>query len=522
MVRKITTRTKNLCMFLVTLLSILMFCNFTVFAAESVIPDATSQFYINDFANIISDDVEKEMQEKAVALAESSDGIQVVVTTVRTIGDADPIYYTVDMYNKYGIGKNNMGVLIMLSVETRDIQIRIGDNMTKYLSDRKCGEIRDDYGISYFKNDQFETGVYEMQKATIEHISINVQSAENEVAVIPTDIEDVDNNGFFGMILSFLGIIGGGILSFFGLDKYFKKRKEKKAAEEIARIESSELVQKKNQRIQSLEAQLSSLRWNSETTINEKNEEITSLTALLESTQKKLHNLEERNKRAIIAYPDLNKKVDSIFAKEKEDADKKKAFAVEEHLRKVLILECTRHNLYKFSDACNAFQNLSSEQRKYVPAELINKVKVLYNQSVNLQRKFEEEEKIRKNKAKAAEVQKLILGALTCSVTRHALSDLTSVCRAYDNLTNEQKQYVTADVESLYAMKRKAKRLQDEYEEERRRSEREEEERRRRRQREEEERRRRESYNRSSSNFSRGSHSGFGGHSSGHGAGGKF
>lgn len=518
MVRKITTRIKKLCMFLVTLTIIFIFCSITVFATESDIPDATSQFYINDFANIISDDVEKEMQERAVALAEASDGIQVVVTTVRTIGDANPVYYTVDMYNKYGIGKNNMGVLIMLSVETRDIQIRIGDNMTKYLSDRKCGEIRDDYGIPYFKNDDFETGLYEMQKATIEHITDNVQSAEDEVAVTPTGIDNVSNNGFFGMVLSFIGIICGGILSFFGLDKFLKKRRKKKAEDEISRIENSELVQNKNRRIELLEVELSNAKQNAETIINEKNRKIASLSTRLSSTQEELNNLKERNKRAIIAYPDLNEKIDAIFAKEKEEADKKVALGVENSIRRALTLECTRHNLYRFSDAYNEFKNLSYEQQQYIPAELIHKITQLYNQSLNLQRKFEEEERIRENKVKAAEVQDLILKALALGVTRYSLSNLTDVCRSYDNLTNEQKKYVTADIESLYSMKRRAKRLQDEYEEKERRRKQEE---RQRRQREEDERRRRSSYNNSHSSHSS-MHSGFGGHSSGHGAGGKF
>jgi len=504
-------RKRGLCMFLVALLSIFMFGNATA-AAKSDIPEATSQFYINDFANIISDDVEQEMQAKAVSLAESSDGIQVVVTTVQTIGDANPIYYTVDMYNKYGIGKNNMGVLIMLSVETRDIQIRIGDNMTKYLSDRKSGEIIDDYGIPYLAEDNFEKGLYEIQNATIEHISSKVQSTENEVAVTPNDAESVGNKGIFGMILSFFAIIGGGILSFFGINKYLKKRKEKKAAEELERIENSELVQEKNRTIERLEQKLSSAKSAADATINAKDREISSLSRCLESTQIELSNLNERNKRAIIAYPDLDEKVDAIFAKEKEEADKNKALGVEDHIREVSMLECTRHNLYKFKNAYDEFNNLSYEQQRYVPAELINKIKDLYNQSVNLQKEYEEKERIRKNKEKASEVQYLILAILACTVTRKHLSEITRVCRAYDNLTYEQKQYVNADVEELFAMRNKAQRLQDEYEAGERR----------RRQREEEERRRRMLYSSSLSGHNIGMHRGFGGHTSGHGAGRKF
>lgn len=150
-------------------------------------------------------------------------------------------------------------------------------------------------------------------------------------------------------------------------------------------------------------------------------------------------------------------------------------------------------------------------------------MKKLYDESTNLQRKYEEEERIKRDKEKAAKVQKLIIAALATSVTRHSLSNLKNVCGEYENLTSEQKKYITADIDSLYAMKKKAKRLKEEYEEEQRRKK--EEEERRRRQREEEERRRR-AYSHSSfsstSHSSFGGHSGFGGHSSGHGAGGKI
>ena len=200
-------------MFLAVCLSILMLCPITVLAVGTEIPSATSQFYVNDFADIIDEESEKEMQERAEALAEESDGIQVVVTTVQTVGDANPAEYTVDMYNEYGIGKNNMGVLILLSVETRDIQIRLGDNMTKYLSDRKAGEIRD-VGIPYFQKNQFGKGLYEMQKATIKHITGKVKSTEGEVAVKVTDLEDISRESAVGKIFAVIAVIAGGVLSF--------------------------------------------------------------------------------------------------------------------------------------------------------------------------------------------------------------------------------------------------------------------------------------------------------------------
>lgn len=511
---------KKVSVFLVVLLSIFMLCNLTAFAKESNIPDATEQFYINDFAGIIDDATEQEMQARAVQLADSTEGAQVVVTTVQTIGEADPVYYTVDMYNKYGIGKNNIGVLIMLSVETGDIQIRIGDNMTKYLSDRKCGEIRD-IGIPYFKEGQFAEGLNEMQKATIEQITAKIQTVNNEVAVTPANMESINEKGHFNMFFSVIVVIAGGIGSFFGINKYSEKRRKKKEAAEKEKIKNAQLVQAKDEKIKRLEEKLENAELDKEAITNERNQ----IVDKLESTNKELNNIRERNKRALMAYPDINEKVDAIFAKEKEEADKQKALVVENRIKDVLKLTCTRSNLYNFKSAYGAFESLSREQQKYVPNNLVTELKNLCAESEKLQKQFEKEEKIRKDKEKAAKVQTLIVSALAIHVTRHTLSELKNVCAEYEKLTSEQKKYVTADINTIYDMKKRAKSLKEAYElEEKRRRERDEEERRRRqreRQREVERRRRASSSSTSHSSFG-GSHSGFGGHSGGHGAGGKF
>ena len=517
---------KKISMLLVVLMSISVFFSITAFA-KAKIPDPTSQFYVNDFANVIDDDIEREMQERAVAYADSTEGIQVVVTTVKTIGNADPEKYATEMYNKYAIGKNSMGVLIMLSVETRDIQIRLGTNMAKYVSAFITGDITDSY-IEELSANNFEAALNGIQKTTIEQISKKVDTAENEAPVTQTTVEDVKkSSSAFWAVLAVLGITGGGGVSIFGLSKLLKKRKEKKVAEEIARIENSDIVKAKNERILALQKELENERNQARRKISSKDTDISNLKSSLKDVRGELEEMKERKKRALIAYPDIEEKINSIFAQENVDADKAAAAKVENKLRSALEYECTRHNLHIFQAACDALRGLTFDQEKYISGDLISSVRNAYQKSSNLQKKYEEEEKIRRDKREASNVDGIILAALALSVSRHSLSGLKNACRAYDNLTSKQQSYVTADVQKLQDMMRKSKRLQDEYEEEERRRRQREEEERRRRQREEEERRRRmNSYNSSSrSSFggsSFGGHSCMGGSSRGHGSGRKF
>lgn len=524
-------KVRKMSMFMVVVLSICMMLGaITVFAAGTDIPEATDQFYVNDFANIIDDKTEREMVEKAKAYSDTTGGVQVVVTTVQTIGNADPVKYTTDMYNKYGIGKNNMGVLIMLSVETRDIQMREGENIRKYISASKCGDILDEYGIPYLAENNFEKGLYEIQNATIKFLEGKNLNAEEEIVVSTPSIGNTEkteeSKKVVKTVFLVLVLTACFVGAAYGINIYSKAKKKKKEAEEIERINNSEIVRGLKEKLSVFENSIVTLKQNLNTKEQEFEEEKEALQEELTSVKSKYTNLSERYKRAIQAYPDLDEKVDAIFAKEKEEADKAAARDVENHIKYILGSDVTRTNMRRFQIALEKYKELTSQQKIYISSELISKLENAYKESAKLQREWEVAERVRKNKEKAAEVQTLILAAIGLSATRHSLSQIRRAAGAYDNLSREQRQYVTADINALTNALRRAQRDQDEYEEEERRRRRAEEERRRRqREEEEEERRRRASY--SSSSFSSGSSfgggsSGFGGRSGGHGAGRKF
>ena len=97
---------KSLKNFGVTFLALfLMLFQFsTIVFAKTNIPQATDEFYVNDFANVLSDEEEKLLLDKAVTLAEESDGIQVVLSTVESLDGNSIENYALEMYNQYKIG----------------------------------------------------------------------------------------------------------------------------------------------------------------------------------------------------------------------------------------------------------------------------------------------------------------------------------------------------------------------------------------------------------------------------------
>ena len=61
----------------------------------------TSDFYVNDFTNIFSEDQKQVMMTDAVNLAEEYDGVQVVVTTIESLKGHTIEEYAYSMYNQY-------------------------------------------------------------------------------------------------------------------------------------------------------------------------------------------------------------------------------------------------------------------------------------------------------------------------------------------------------------------------------------------------------------------------------------
>ena len=146
---------------------------FTVVHAEITVPEATSEFYVNDFANVIPESTEAEMIERAKSLSDGFDGIQVVVTTINSLEGNTIDEYAYEMYNQYGIGKNDMGILILLATEEGEdeqIKIKVGKSMEAYFNDSQAEGFIDAFARIYFENDAFYLGLNNLQKNCISHV----------------------------------------------------------------------------------------------------------------------------------------------------------------------------------------------------------------------------------------------------------------------------------------------------------------------------------------------------------------
>ena len=479
---------------LLALVTLICVSSVIAVSAEVNIPSATSDFYVNDFAGVFTEAEKAELMTNAINLANEHNGIQVVVTTVKSLeGDAVE-NYAYRMYNEYAIGKDDMGLLILLSTEDRQIRVEVGKAMEGYINDAKAGRFMDKYAIPYLKNNKFNEGLISLQQAFITEIKSCVTS-EQTTEKNPS----IENNIDWGAVIFTILIVAasGGIiwLIIFIMNKARKNKREK--AEYIQGLEDK--ISLLNKRIAELNSEIIAKQGINAALKLEKNymqEEIN-------STNQTLELLQGRHKRILTIYPDVDKRVDEMIEAEKVARDKAVAAKVDELISAVINLSPTKELVARLESIQRKIDLLNSDEAKYLQSD-ISRFNILYGKCNKLKREYEqkvEEERrrrlIKQRKDKAADITRQLLGIIAAvGIVRSShISKLRDAKSLYENLDRETRSYVDPSVISkIEEMFRRAKQIkQDEEEAERRK------------------RRQAASYSTSSYRPGSSSHSGFGG-----------
>jgi len=188
----------------------------------------TSKFYVNDFANLLSESTEQYIVNVNTSL-ESQTGAQIVVVTVPNLQGRNLEEYATDLFRSYGIGdktKNN-GVLLLLAYEERQFRIEVGYGLEGMLNDGKTGEIQDLYIIPYLREGKWDEGIKNGFDAIVQNVckeyQITVTSdSPVELYNVTADLSDFEEHSW----LASFGIILGSV---FGLGSKIKRLSGKKA-----------------------------------------------------------------------------------------------------------------------------------------------------------------------------------------------------------------------------------------------------------------------------------------------------
>lgn len=181
-------------------------------------PEPSTEFYVYDEANLLSDETEKFIIDVNKHYEDTQEKPQIVVATVDSLQGVTIEEYTVELFEKWGIGSADLdnGVLILLSAEEREIRFEVGYGLEGALTDSGTGAILD-RNLDALSSNDYDTALKSIFTETAIKVNEEYQY-DNDTVFSGYDVnaEDYeDDSGDFPSILIVV-IIFFVISSFFG------------------------------------------------------------------------------------------------------------------------------------------------------------------------------------------------------------------------------------------------------------------------------------------------------------------
>ncbi|MGI6660443.1 MAG: TPM domain-containing protein [Bacillota bacterium] len=115
---------------------------------------------INDYVGVLTQSDIDGLNALVDAVLEQT-GVTFAVAIVSEHGDESIEMYGVNLYEKWGIGQENedKGLLVILSMEERELRMEVGYGLEPVITDGRAGECLD-MMIPYFRNEEYGKGLY--------------------------------------------------------------------------------------------------------------------------------------------------------------------------------------------------------------------------------------------------------------------------------------------------------------------------------------------------------------------------
>jgi uncharacterized protein len=116
--------------------------------------------YVSDFAYLISDSAQADLEARLVKLEKETSAEVAVVTIISLEGNTIEDY-AAGLFQSWGIGKKdkNNGVLFIMALFDRAVRIEVGYGLESVITDGRAGRILDKEVLPHFKNNDYEKGI---------------------------------------------------------------------------------------------------------------------------------------------------------------------------------------------------------------------------------------------------------------------------------------------------------------------------------------------------------------------------
>lgn len=177
--------------------------------------------YVNDYAEIINSETEG-IIEQQLREYEKQTSNEVVVLTVASLEGESVEEYAVQVFEKWGIGKEEQdnGILFLVARDDRKMRIEVGYGLEGDVTDARSKRILENDVKPYLAEDNFTDGIYAGTQSIIDILSGDAEFLKQE---------NPNDNSFAGGILSTFFNIFGSVakFAFFALIVYAISRRGK-------------------------------------------------------------------------------------------------------------------------------------------------------------------------------------------------------------------------------------------------------------------------------------------------------
>lgn len=168
-------------------ISVFIFTSVFVWAKE--IPPKPKRL-VNDYANLLSKSEVNLLEQKLVDFDNNTTN-QIAVVIIQSLEGDDEFEFAQKLATKWGIGgKNDNGVLLLISKDDRKIRIQTGYGAEGVLPDITAKQIIEDEIKPYFKQGQFFNGIDA-------GVSTMMLALKGEYNTKRNDHQSEDGNGWF-------------------------------------------------------------------------------------------------------------------------------------------------------------------------------------------------------------------------------------------------------------------------------------------------------------------------------------
>ncbi|WP_222427390.1 TPM domain-containing protein [Hyella patelloides] len=188
--------------------------------------------WVTDMADILSDATETEIN-RMINNLEQTNGTEIAVVTVPdTSPSATPKAFATELFNHWGIGKadTDNGVLFLIPVSDRHVEIETGYGIEGILPDAKVGDIIDTKITPQYKQGDFDRGTLDGTSALIVALNSSSNSTEEAITTSDNSVDKGLNWGIFAIVGGMGLILTRGFMAWRQRNKIFVNPRKTKIA----------------------------------------------------------------------------------------------------------------------------------------------------------------------------------------------------------------------------------------------------------------------------------------------------